>query len=89
MPQAKLTSQNSYVRRILYGQRPQQIEATHMAEDKSRFPARIEIRAPAEFSNALNVAARREMTTPSSYARRAILTQLRADGITIDQPEAA
>lgn len=45
------------------------------------FPARIEIRAPKNFPAALARAADSDLTTVSEYARRAILNQLRADGI--------
>lgn len=46
-----------------------------------RFPERIEIRATANLRQLLDQAAEQELTTPSAYARRAILNQLRADGI--------
>ena len=49
--------------------------------EQVRFPSRIEIRAPESLPHALATAADRGMTTVSEYARQAIITQLRADGI--------
>lgn len=53
----------------------------------SRFPSRIEIRAPGSLPRAVAIAADRGMTTTSEYARRAIINQLRADGIDPAHPE--
>jgi len=45
-----------------------------------RFPSLIKFRAPAELRNAIDVAARRDHTTFSEWARRALFDALRADG---------
>ena len=49
--------------------------------EQVRFPSRIEIRAPGSLPHALAIAADQGMTTVSEYARRALVKQLRADGI--------
>jgi uncharacterized membrane protein len=41
----------------------------------------LHVRAPWSLTSAIREAAEREMTTTSEYARRAILAQLRSDGI--------
>jgi hypothetical protein len=57
-----------------------------LERDSARFPSRIEIRAPGSLPHALAIAADRGMTTVSEYARRAIVKQLRADGINPTDP---
>jgi hypothetical protein len=54
-----------------------------LSEKPPRFPARIEIRAPLALSVALEQAANCELTSTSAYARKAIINQLRADGIAV------
>jgi|KBSSwiStaDraftv2_1062776.scaffolds.fasta_scaffold57085_6 hypothetical protein len=50
---------------------------------QSRFPALFKFRAPAGLRDAIDVAARRECTTASAWARRALLDALRADGVRV------
>jgi hypothetical protein len=45
-----------------------------------RFPAFLRIRAPEKLPAAVSVAAERKLTTPSEYARQAIIERLKADG---------
>jgi len=45
------------------------------------FPSRLEIRVPESLPYAVAIAADRGLTTTSEYARRAIVNQLRADGV--------
>jgi len=57
-----------------------------MASPKSRsgetdFESHIAFRCPRALADATKLAASREMTTPSAFARAALLKQLRADGI--------
>ena len=52
-----------------------------MSDAEGKFPALIRARAPRELRDAVELAATRELTTASAYARKAILNQLRADGI--------
>jgi hypothetical protein len=52
-----------------------------MADMEGKFPALIRARAPQQLRDAIEHAANRELTTTSAYARKAILNQLRADGI--------
>ena len=46
-----------------------------------RYPERLVLRVPLGLSQALEEAARRELTSPTEYARRALLSVLNADGI--------
>ena len=52
-----------------------------MSDVEGKFPALIRARAPQELRDAVERAANRVLTTASAYARKAILNQLRADGI--------
>jgi hypothetical protein len=52
-----------------------------MSDVEGKFSALIRTRAPQELRDAVECAANRELTTASAYARKAILNQLRADGI--------
>lgn len=45
------------------------------------YPARIALRIPAEMQEAVTVAARLALTSPSEYLRRAVLAALRTDGV--------
>ena len=45
------------------------------------FPILIKARAPSVLREAIKVAAEKELTTPSEWMRRALLRQLREDGI--------
>jgi hypothetical protein len=57
----------------------------HQAEGSPhRYPGRIGLRLPLGVREALEIAARHELTSPTEYARRAITKALRADGVTID-----
>jgi hypothetical protein len=51
---------------------------------RHRFNDLLTIRATRELREAIDVAARRSITTPSSYARAALLTALRRDGVEIE-----
>jgi hypothetical protein len=55
-----------------------------MLEAACRYSEVIRARTPKELREAVDRAAERELTTPSAYARKAILNQLRADGIAIN-----
>jgi hypothetical protein len=48
-----------------------------------RFPQRLAIRVPAGLPAAVEAAARRQFTSPSEWARRALLDALRSDGVHI------
>jgi hypothetical protein len=50
-------------------------------ENETDFEAHIAFRCPLALAKATKLAASREMTTPSAFARAALLKQLRADGI--------
>jgi hypothetical protein len=56
------------------------VEAVH------RFPQRLAIRVPAGLPAAVEAAARRQFTSPSEWARRALLDALRSDGVHIGRP---
>ena len=45
------------------------------------YPARIALRVPAEMQEAVTVAARLQLTSPSEYLRRAVLAALKTDGL--------
>ncbi len=51
------------------------------------FPSRLEIRVQVSLPHAVAIAADRSMTTVSEYLRRAIVRQLKADGIDPAHPE--
>jgi hypothetical protein len=54
----------------------------HTADNTTGFyPARVALRMPAEMQEAVTVAARLQLTTPSEYLRRAVLLALRTDGV--------
>jgi hypothetical protein len=55
------------------------VEAIH------RFPDRLAIRVPAGLPAAVEAAARYRLTSPSEWARRALLAALRADGLHLDE----
>jgi hypothetical protein len=55
-----------------------------MSTDDSRYSALIKTRAPEALRLAVEKAAERELTTASAYARKAIINQLRADGIPLN-----
>jgi hypothetical protein len=55
----------------------------HASQAQVRFPSLIKFRAPSELRDAIDVAARRDHTTFSAWARRALLDALRADGVHI------
>jgi hypothetical protein len=52
-----------------------------MNTDDNRYSALIKTRAPEALRAAVEIAADRELTSASAYTRRAIINQLRADGI--------
>jgi hypothetical protein len=58
-------------------------KGTAMSQNTCKFSDVIRARTPKELRDAVERAASREMTTPSAYTRRAILNQLRADGIAV------
>jgi hypothetical protein len=49
-----------------------------------RYPARLTLRAPIGLPQAIEAAARSQMTSPSEYVRRALLRALNADGVHLD-----
>jgi hypothetical protein len=51
------------------------------AETAGRFPDRITLRTPLGLPQAIEAAARRQLTSPSEYVRRALLQALAADGV--------
>ena len=48
---------------------------------REHFPILIKARAPDVLRDAIRVAAEKELTTPSEWMRRALLRQLREQGI--------
>ena len=53
-----------------------------MSTDRPAFSKNsLHVRAPWSLTSAIREAAEREMTTTSEYARRALIAQLRSDGI--------
>jgi hypothetical protein len=50
-------------------------------EHPTRFPQRLALRVPLGFSAALEIAARQNHTSPSEWARQAVLRALEADGV--------
>jgi hypothetical protein len=52
-----------------------------LAAASTRFPHRITLRTPEGLSEALEVAARHELTTPAEFARRALLKACRSAGV--------
>jgi hypothetical protein len=59
-----------------------------MLMNQESYSALIKTRVPQPLRAAVEIAANREFTTPSAYARKAIANQLRADGF-LDQSERA
>lgn len=57
--------------------------------DENRFSALIKTRTPEVVREAVERAAHYELSTPSAYARKAIINQLRADGFEPSQDAAA
>ena len=55
-------------------------EAT-VAHRQYYYPARMALRVPAEMQEAVSVAARLQLTSPSEYLRRAVLAALKTDGV--------
>jgi hypothetical protein len=47
----------------------------------TRFPSRLCLRTPAGLSEAVEAAARHDLTTPAEFARRALVAACRAQGI--------
>jgi hypothetical protein len=45
------------------------------------YPARLTLRVPRGLPQAIDAAARRGLTSPSEYVRRAVLNALKADGL--------
>jgi hypothetical protein len=60
-----------------------------MAAESVRFPETIRARAPRELREAVERVADRDLTTTSAYARKALLNQLKTDGIELTQVAAA
>ncbi|MGB8743555.1 MAG: hypothetical protein WCD52_25925 [Xanthobacteraceae bacterium] len=60
-----------------------------MNTDDSRYSALIKARAPETLRVAVEVAADRELTTPSAYVRRAVLTALQRDGFLNNEQRAS
>jgi hypothetical protein len=54
-----------------------------MLEGSLKYSEVIRTRTPKELRDAVERAALRELSTPSAYARKAILNQLRADGFAL------
>jgi hypothetical protein len=62
----------------------------------TRLPARMTLRVPRGLPEAIEAAARRQLTSPTEYARRALVAALRSDGVrlrpdgrVVEQQEAA
>lgn len=55
-----------------------------MSDEARKFPEVIRARAPKELREAVERAANRELTTSSTFVRKAIINQLRADGIPLN-----
>jgi hypothetical protein len=52
--------------------------------DKRRFPQRLVVKVPAGLPAAIEIAARRGLTTPAEWARRALLNALEVAGVSLD-----
>jgi hypothetical protein len=50
-------------------------------DPQHRFPQRLAVRVPAGLPQAVEAAARLQFTSPSEWARRALLHALQADGV--------
>jgi predicted HicB family RNase H-like nuclease len=59
------------------------MQSTLTREAPVRFPERFRLRAPRGLSAALELAAERHHTSPSEYARQALLKGLEADGLSL------
>jgi hypothetical protein len=49
-----------------------------------RYPRRMTLRVPVGLPDALEAAARLQLTSPAEYCRRALIRALRADGVRVD-----
>jgi hypothetical protein len=58
-------------------------KGTAMSQDTRKFSDVIRARTPKELREAVKRAANRELSTASAYARKALINQLRADGIAV------
>jgi hypothetical protein len=47
------------------------------------YPARLTLRVPEGLPQAIEAAARSQLTSPSEYVRRAVLSALKGDGIQV------
>ena len=54
-----------------------------VARRYDHYPARMALRVPTEMQEAVTVAARLQLTSPSEYLRRAVLAALRTDGVRV------
>jgi len=57
--------------------------------DRKRFTGSLCLRVPPKLAEAVEDTAYRKMTTVSEYARRAVIERLAADGIRIEELNAA
>jgi hypothetical protein len=55
----------------------------------SRFPRYIQFRAPEKLPDVIAAAAGKKLTTASEYLRQAVIKELKADGLDIDELSAA
>jgi hypothetical protein len=51
------------------------------AQRQTKFGKLLQVRTPEVLSEAIEVAAARNLMTPSEYIRRSVIDRLRADGI--------
>jgi uncharacterized protein (DUF1778 family) len=58
-----------------------------MSDEVCRYPEVIRARAPKELREAVERAADRELTTASTFIRKAIINQLRADGVVLNNQQ--
>ena len=54
-----------------------------------RYPRRVTLRVPVGLPDALEAAARQQLTSPAEYCRRALIQALRADGVRIENDPAS
>jgi hypothetical protein len=59
------------------------MSSTTTASTGRYYPERFTLRVPAGLPQAIEVAARGQLTSPSEYVRRAVLRALTADGVHI------
>ena len=57
------------------------MSATPNAPIGGYYPARLTLRVPQGLPQAIDAAARRGLTSPSEYIRRAVVNALKADGV--------